>query len=64
MIFTNNPRLGPLTDNGGRTLTHLPLADSPAIDAGNNLPLFGNDQRGSGFPRVKGAATDIGSVER
>jgi len=63
-IFTNNPRLGPLANNGGPTLTHLPLADSPAIDAGNNIPQFGNDQRGSGFPRTKGAGTDIGSVER
>jgi hypothetical protein len=63
-IITNNPRLGALADNGGPTLTHLPLADSPAIDAGNNLPGFGNDQRGTGFPRTKGAETDIGSVER
>ena len=63
-IVTNNPRLGALADNGGPTLTHLPLADSPAIDAGNNVPIFANDQRGNGFPRTKGVATDIGAVER
>ena len=63
-IVTNNPRLGALADNGGLTLTHLPLSDSPAIDAGNNIPTFANDQRGNGFPRTNGAGTDIGAVER
>ena len=29
-----DPMLGPLQDNGGPTLTHALLADSPAIDAG------------------------------
>ncbi len=28
-----SPELGPLTDNGGPTLTRLPLPDSPVIDA-------------------------------
>ncbi len=28
-----DPHLGPLADNGGPTLTHLPLPGSPAIDA-------------------------------
>jgi len=28
--------LGPLTDNGGATQTHAPLAGSPLIDAGAN----------------------------
>lgn len=27
-------KLGPLQDNGGPTLTHVPVADSPVIDAG------------------------------
>jgi hypothetical protein len=63
-VFTNNPRLGVLQDNGGLTETHLPAADSPAIDAGNNRPSFGTDQRAGTFVRVKGAAADIGSVER
>jgi hypothetical protein len=56
--------LGPLSDNGGRTLTHLPMSNSLAIDHGNNLAGFEYDQRGAGFPRTKGARTDIGAVER
>ncbi|BCT93002.1 hypothetical protein LYSHEL_20250 [Lysobacter helvus] len=63
-ITTNNPRLGALADNGGLTLTQLPLADSQAIDAGNNVQNFATDQRGAGFPRTKGVGTDIGAVER
>ena len=31
-----DPLLGPLADNGGPTMTHELLPDSPAIDAGNN----------------------------
>ena len=33
-LFGLAPRLGPLQDNGGGTLTHALLAGSPAIDAG------------------------------
>src|SRR5436190_1308654 len=59
-IFANDPRLGALANNGGATQTHAVLADSPALDAGNNASGFQSDQRGNGFPRVKGAAADIG----
>lgn len=31
----SDPVLGPLADNGGQTLTHLPLPGSPARDMGN-----------------------------
>src|SRR5215831_5779389 len=31
-----NPGLGPLTNNGGPTMTHALLAGSPALDAGDN----------------------------
>jgi hypothetical protein len=31
--FSGDPMLGPLADNGGPTLTHALLSDSPAIDA-------------------------------
>jgi hypothetical protein len=65
-----NPRLGPLQDNGGPTLTHALLADSPAIDAGdpnfnlNNFqPPLIYDQRGLGFERVKNGRRDIGALE-
>ena len=63
-VRTNTPRLGALAFNGGVTETHLPLADSPVIDRGNNGPGFATDQRRGSFLRVKGAAADIGAVER
>lgn len=59
-----NPRLAPLAENGGPTRTHLPLADSPALERGSNLLDRAYDQRGPGFPRVRGAFPDIGAVER
>ncbi len=56
--------LGPLADNGGRTLTHLPGAGSPAIDRGNNFLDLVIDQRGPGYVRVKDPRADIGAIER
>lgn len=57
-----DPLLGPLTDNGGTTLTHLPAFGSPAIDAGGMILVADpHDQRG--FPRLVGDI-DLGAVER
>jgi parallel beta-helix repeat protein len=70
-----NAMLGPLANNGGRTLTHALLSGSPAIDRGNasavagagGVPLY--DQRGAPFTRVAngdsagGARIDIGAFE-
>jgi hypothetical protein len=56
------PKLQPLADNGGGTLTHALAYDSPAIDRGTTDPTVIDDQRGA--PRTIGAATDIGAVER
>ncbi len=53
-------QLGPLSDNGGPTLTMLPQPGSPVIDAGGSTTLT-VDQRG--LPRIVGAAVDIGAVE-
>ncbi len=62
--LTACPLLGRLSDNGGLTQTHRLLANSPAIDAGNNnTGDFANDQRGSGHQRTYGSATDIGAFE-
>ncbi len=63
-ILNQNALLGPLQNNGGPTLTHALLANSPAIDHGNNLSAFGlTDQRGSGFPRFNHRRVDIGAFE-
>jgi hypothetical protein len=63
------PLLGPLAFNGGHTQTHALLSRSPGIDKGNNTATLFSDQRGpfSGkttpYPRVSGAAADIGAYE-
>ena len=65
-----DPRLGPLTDNGGTTWTHWLLPDSPAIDRGDpaaqagvdGVPQF--DQRGQPYGRVVHGRIDIGAHER
>ena len=56
-----DPKLGPLADNGGPTLTMALLPGSPAIDAGNTSLAPATDQRG--FPRPAGLAADIGAFE-
>jgi CSLREA domain-containing protein len=56
-----NVMLGPLANNGGSTLTHLPLPGSPAIDFGTNIGCPATDQRGT--PRPIGAVCDVGAVE-
>lgn len=58
-----DPHLAPLADNGGPTQTQaLPLG-SCAIDAGPAPGAAQNDQRGVGFARTTGAASDIGAFE-
>lgn len=63
-LLFDDPRVASLAYYGGETRTHMLLADSPARDRGSNVLSLEYDQRGPGFPRVKGTATDIGSVER
>ena len=58
-----DPKLFPLHDNGGPTRTHALRAGSPALNAGNIESGETTDQRGTGFPRVIGAAADIGAFE-
>jgi hypothetical protein len=68
-VFNVDPRLGPLRDNGGPTLTHALLPGSPAIDAGNGGPTI--DQRGAPRPvddpavpnAAPGDGRDIGAFE-
>jgi hypothetical protein len=56
-----NPKLGPLADNGGPTLTMALLPGSPAIDAGSAVGGPATDQRG--VPRPQGPSVDIGAFE-
>jgi CSLREA domain-containing protein len=55
------PLLGALANNGGPTVTHAELTESPTIDRGNPAICPGTDQRG--FPRPFGPACDIGAFE-
>lgn len=59
-----DPRLSPLAFNGGVTRTHALRAGSAAVDAGSNPAALSFDQRGADFPRVYGAAPDIGAFEQ
>ncbi|MCA9935881.1 MAG: right-handed parallel beta-helix repeat-containing protein, partial [Anaerolineales bacterium] len=44
-FLSGNPQLGSLADNGGDTLTHALLPNSPAIDAGEAASCLATDQR-------------------
>jgi len=71
MIFGLDPKLGPLKQNGGPTLTMKPAGNSPVIDQGHAPSSLKIDQRGDprtvdvpGMPEPPGGdGTDIGSVE-
>jgi predicted outer membrane repeat protein len=67
-IFETDPKLGPLADNGGPTLTHLPSLTSPVIDAGSTA--LTTDQRGLTRPvdrpvanKATSNGSDMGAVE-
>jgi CSLREA domain-containing protein len=68
LLGADDPRLGPLADNGGELLTHLLLEGSIAIDAGSQLSAgsggracYATDARGQARPgRVY---CDMGAVE-
>jgi hypothetical protein len=61
-----DPKLGPLQNNGGPTLTMALLLNSPARNTGSNALIpagVTTDQRGSGYARVFGGTVDIGAFE-
>jgi len=60
-LNNTDPKLQPLANNGGPTLTMALWPGSPAIDAGISLPGITTDQRG--VPRPYGPAPDIGAYE-
>lgn len=59
-VIGGSAQLGILSNNGGPTLTLLPLPGSPAIDAGHPSDVV-TDARG--LSRLAGAAPDAGAVE-
>jgi hypothetical protein len=71
LLFTGNPQLGPLANNGGPTQTRAITAASPAAFHGstaldNAFAIFGalNDQRG--IPRLPphgGLPPDLGAYD-
>jgi len=68
IVGVDDPRLGPLRDNGGPTQTIALLPDSPAIDAGDpvvcaNPPVNGLDQRGYVRLGAGSANCSIGAYE-
>lgn len=65
--LTGDPKLGPLTNNGGGIQTHTLLPGSPALDTGDSTTCSSIDQRG--LPRPQDgdgdglAQCDLGAVE-
>lgn len=66
-LLNVDPKLGPLTYNGGQTLTHALLAGSPAMDAADPIGYLATDQRGmvrpDGGSTLGTAKPDIGAFE-
>jgi len=60
-IHTDDPKLGPLADNGGLSLTHALLSGSSALDRGTSAGAPSTDQRG--VSRPQGSGYDIGAFE-
>jgi hypothetical protein len=70
-IRNTNPLIGPLQDNGGTTMTHALLVNSPAINAGDpnfdpnafDPPLLYDQRNYRRFPRLVNGRIDIGAFE-
>ncbi len=62
--LSGDPKIGPLLDNGGLTMTHAVLAGSPVIDKAlkSTCPL--TDQRNIKRDLLKTGACDLGAFER
>ncbi len=60
-IYTGDPKLGPLANNGGFTQTLVPATGSSAIDVADDSVCPPGDQRGASRPQ--GPHCDIGAVE-
>ena len=59
-LLNSDPMLEGLAQNGGPTLTRLPLPNSPVVNA---IPVGCPDLDQRGYPRPLGAGCDMGAVE-
>lgn len=65
-VFSDDPGVETLADNGGSTQTMALRPNSPAVNAGSNalVPVGVQfDQRGPGYPRIFNTTVDIGAFE-
>ena len=62
-ITLTDPMLGPLQNNGGLTLTQLPLVGSIAVEGGDPTAGVCEDLDQRGLARPQGTFCDIGAVE-
>ncbi|HLX61349.1 MAG TPA: choice-of-anchor Q domain-containing protein [Planctomycetota bacterium] len=62
-LVGGDPKLAPLANNAGPTLTHALLPGSPALQAGVNPDGLQTDQRGVGYNRLIGSGVDLGAFE-
>ena len=62
-LKNTDPKLGPLADNGGPTLTMALQAGSPAINKIPKASSPATDQRGIPRPQPQGGLSDIGAYE-
>lgn len=65
-LSPTDPRLEAVKDANGKILYFIPLADSPALDSGDNALVpsgVTTDQRGAPRERIKFYAVDRGAIE-
>ena len=62
-ITGQDPLLLPLSYNGGSVPTMALQSGSPCTNTGSNILSLPYDQRGAGFGRTRGLATDMGAFE-
>lgn len=62
-LIGSDPQLGPLSDNGGLTLTRALPDTSPAVNAADPGTTVSHDQRSDPYPRVFGGQADMGAFE-
>jgi len=62
-VTETDPKIGPLSKNGGATQTHALQSDSPLINTAPDCALLQDDQRGVHRPQPQGGNCDPGAYE-